>query len=39
MDCEWDAPKELENIKKHKVPFIDAVESFIDPKGFQMAGP
>ena len=36
MEFEWDAAKELANIKKHKVPFSDAVETFFDPNGFQM---
>jgi uncharacterized DUF497 family protein len=36
MEFEWDAAKELTNIKKHGVPFSDAVETFFDPKGFRM---
>jgi uncharacterized DUF497 family protein len=36
MEFEWDATKELANIKKHGIPFADAVETFFDPKGFQM---
>ena len=36
MEFEWDSKKELSNIKKHKISFPEAVESFFDPKGFQM---
>ena len=36
MYFEWVAVKELSNIEKHEVPFVDAVESFFDPHGFQM---
>ena len=36
MEFEWDAGKELTNIRKHKVAFAEAVETFFDPKGFQM---
>lgn len=36
MEFEWDESKELTNIKKHRIPFVDAVETFFDPKGFQM---
>ena len=36
MEFEWDAAKELANIKKHKIPFADAVETFFDPNGLQM---
>ena len=36
MEFEWDLDKELANIKKHKISFAEAVESFFDPKGFQM---
>ena len=36
MEFEWDATKELANIRKHGVPVVDAVETFFDPKGFQM---
>jgi uncharacterized DUF497 family protein len=27
------------NVKKHRVPFVYAVETFFDPKGFQMVDP
>lgn len=30
---EWDYLKEVENFKKHRVLFSDAVESFRDPAG------
>ncbi len=36
MEFEWDLNKELENIRKHKVPFAKAVECFFDPNGIQM---
>ena len=36
MEFKWDATKELTNFRKHKVSFVEAVETFFDPKGFQM---
>ena len=36
MEFEWDAAKELVNIQKHKIAFGEAVETFFDPRGFQM---
>ncbi len=36
MEFEWDAIKELTNVRKHKVSFAEAVETFFDPKGFLM---
>ncbi len=36
MDFEWDDNKETENIKKHKVTFTEAVDTFFDPKGIQL---
>lgn len=36
MEFEWDASKEIENIKKHGIHFTLATETFFDPKGFQM---
>lgn len=39
MDFEWDDKKEQDNIKKHRVTFLEAVESFMDPGGFQLADP
>lgn len=35
MDFEWDWKKEEQNIKKHKVSFLDSVETFSDPNGLQ----
>jgi hypothetical protein len=34
MEFEWDASKEAENLRKHKISFAEAVESFYDPAGF-----
>lgn len=36
MEFEWDWNKEAANIRKHGVAFSEAVESFLDPKGFQL---
>ena len=36
MEFEWDLRKEAENIKKHRIPFLEAVETFSDPSGFAM---
>lgn len=36
MDFEWDLSKELENIRKHRVTFAEAVASFRDPQGIQL---
>ena len=36
MEFEWDLSKELTNIRKHEVTFSEAVESFLDPEGFQL---
>jgi len=36
VEFEWDAAKELANIRKHKVSFAEAVETFFDPKSFQV---
>lgn len=36
MDFEWDAVKELVNLRKHKVSFTEAVETFLDPNGLQL---
>jgi uncharacterized protein len=33
MNFEWDKNKEIENLRKHKVAFTEAVESFYDPMG------
>lgn len=34
MEFEWDADKAQENLRKHKVSFTEACESFSDPEGF-----
>lgn len=34
MDFEWDETKERQNVRKHSVTFLEAVESFSDPMGF-----
>lgn len=34
MDFEWDADKAAENVRKHKISFAEAAESFSDPDGF-----
>lgn len=36
MEFEWDLSKELVNVRKHGVTFSEAVESFLDPHGFQL---
>ncbi len=36
MEFEWDLSKEILNIQKHGIQFSEAVESFWDPRGFQM---
>lgn len=36
MEFEWDASKDLANQRKHNVSFIEAVETFSDPNGFQL---
>jgi uncharacterized DUF497 family protein len=36
VEFEWDAQKELANIKKHKVTFAEVVEAFFDAKGIQL---
>lgn len=33
MEFEWDASKEAENLRKHRLSFAEAVESFFDPQG------
>jgi uncharacterized DUF497 family protein len=33
MEFEWDAIKEADNLRKHRVSFTEAVESFFDPDG------
>ena len=36
MEFEWDLSKEIENLRKHGIDFMEAVESFSDPNGFQL---
>ena len=36
MEFEWDLSKEIENLQKHGIDFMEAVESFSDPNGFQL---
>lgn len=36
VEFDWDLDKELKNIRKHRVSFMEAVESFLDPHGFQL---
>ncbi len=36
LSFEWDASKEVSNIHKHRVNFLEAVETFFDPQGIQM---
>lgn len=36
MEFEWDLSKELINVRRHRVTFSEAVESFYDPQGFQL---
>jgi uncharacterized protein len=33
MEFEWDASKDADNLRKHRVSFAEAVESFFDPHG------
>ncbi|MBI2339535.1 MAG: BrnT family toxin [Deltaproteobacteria bacterium] len=39
MEFEWDADKELGNIKKHGVTFQEAVECFFDEHAIQLEDP
>jgi hypothetical protein len=36
VEFEWDLSKERENLRKHGISFIEAVETFSDPNGFQL---
>ncbi len=36
MEFEWDTGKESENLRKHGVTFLEAIETFSDPAGFSM---
>jgi len=33
MEFAWGASKETDNLRKHRVSFAEAVESFFDPNG------
>jgi len=33
LEFEWDASKAESNFKKHRVSFLEAMETFYDPKG------
>ena len=35
-EFEWDEEKDKANQKKHKVSFIEAVDTFFDPNGLQL---
>jgi uncharacterized DUF497 family protein len=37
VEFEWDLSKEILNLQKHGISFLEAVESFSDPEGFQLA--
>ena len=37
MEFEWDSSKAKSNLRKHKVSFPEAAESFADPLGFTMS--
>lgn len=36
VEFEWDLAKDIQNIRKHGISFAEAVESFLDPQGFQL---
>jgi uncharacterized DUF497 family protein len=36
MEFYWDLSKETENLQKHGVDFMEAIETFSDPDGFQL---
>ena len=36
MEFEWDLSKEIENLQKHGIDFMEAIETFSDPNGFQL---
>lgn len=37
MEFEWDGKKEQENVRKHGVAFLEAVEAFSDPNGLLLS--
>jgi uncharacterized DUF497 family protein len=36
MEFEWDLSKEIENLQKHGIDFMEAIETFSDRNGFQL---
>jgi uncharacterized DUF497 family protein len=36
VEFEWDLSKEIENVRKHGVSLMEAVDTFSDPDGFQL---
>ncbi len=36
MDFEWDSLKEAINLKKHRISFFEALESFFDPNAIKL---
>jgi hypothetical protein len=34
VEFEWDLSKEIENLEKHGIAFVDAASTFSDPDGF-----
>lgn len=36
MEFEWDLSKEIDNLQKHGIDFMEAIECFSDPNGFQL---
>ena len=36
MEFEWDLGKEVANLKKHKISFVEAAETFSDPNGVRL---
>lgn len=36
LEFEWDDEKDRANQKKHRVSFLEAVDSFFDPNGFKL---
>jgi uncharacterized DUF497 family protein len=36
LSFEWDASKEVINIQKHKITFLESVETFFDPSSIQL---
>jgi len=36
IEFEWDLSKEIANLRKHGINFIEAIETFSDPNGFQL---